>query len=273
MIIETSQHRLFVMNWQPATPSDARVFIVHGLGEHVGRYECFANYLVGKGYHVTGFDQAGHGKSSGHRGHLDAFSSFENDLTAIFRWINQTDPCRYNFLIGHSMGGTFVLRCQPAIGAFFDGIIALSPFLRFAEWATLKNSVIQALGKLVPEHQIPNGLNPADLSRDQRIVEAYCQDPLVYPKISFRLAAILAYLGQALLSTGVAHKAPLLLMQGLADRICRPEFFDRFSCRIGPAGEIKRWKGIYHELLNAPEHNQVYDHIGDWMQRWFTTMA
>jgi len=180
---------LFGRSWLPEGSPRALVCIVHGLGEHSGRYDHLAADLVTAGFAVVAPDQRGHGRSGGLRGHVDGFATFVTDLTGFI----EAQQAEFGtelplFLLGHSMGGLItVLTLQDAQTPTFAGAIISNPCLGVSVQApAIKVAVAKLLGKLLPKLRLDNELTVQDICRDPEVVAAYEADPLVHSKISTR---------------------------------------------------------------------------------------
>jgi acylglycerol lipase len=252
--------------WQPDGEVTAVVCLVHGLGEHGDRYAHLADFLTDHGDALFSFDLRGHGRSGGARGHSPAYDSLMDDVADCLAEAVRTFPDKPLFLYGHSLGGNLALnyglRRQPALA----GLIATGPELRLAfqpSGATL------ALGKILyrvmPSLQLANGLNPQWLSHDQGVVSAYGADPLVHDRISARLALDLLQAGDWALQHAGEWTLPLLLMHGEADPICSVSGSRDFAAAAGPACTLKVWPGLYHEIHNEHEQQQVFDYLLPWL--------
>lgn len=264
---------LYYQGWAPAGVPKACVCLVHGLGEHVGRYEHVAAALNEAGYAVLGFDQRGHGKTPGPRGVTPPFDRLMDDIGLLLDEAARRFPGRPRFLYGHSMGGTWVLnyaiRRKPAV----SGVIATSPGLRTAfKPPAAKLLAGKVLYRLAPNFVLPNGLELEGISRDEVIVTAYKGDPLVHDKMSARLGLDVLQNGE----WAIEHAAefppiPLLLVHGACDRLTSAPATEEFAGKVRAAGKtdctLKLWPECYHETHNEPEKAQVIEYMIHWLDR------
>lgn len=266
-------YQIFAREWQPESPPRAVVLLVHGLGEHSGRYRHVADIFNQRGFLVFAPDLPGHGRSDGPRGHIRAY----DDFLELFDWLSQGFRQHYPkapwFLYGHSMGGNLVLyyalrRNPPAVG-----VIASSPGLRPARPSPIPLGLGKVLQQIFPSFRINNGLDLSGLSRDPKVIEAYRRDPLVHPHISLRLGVGLISAGEWLLNFKGKFPLPLLLMQGTADRLVDPRATDQFARQISGDVTYKTWEGYYHELHNEPQKNAVLTFILDWAETLIATSS
>ena len=249
---------IYARNWQPNGPVRGVVGLVHGLGEHIGRYEHVADTLTTAGYALVGFDQPGHGQSGGKRG-VTSFEKSSDEIDHLLQEMGQFNPGKPRFLYGHSMGAAMVLYYTLKRRPDVQGIIATSPPLG-ASGAVPKyrTMLAQVLSTLAPSLTVDNGLNRASLSRDPQVVEAYSADPLVHPQICTLLGHELLSMGTWITAHASEFPVPLLLEHGALDGICPYPASEAFA-RLVPTDKItfKGWDGLYHETHNEPEKQQV----------------
>jgi alpha-beta hydrolase superfamily lysophospholipase len=256
---------LFVTEWLPDGPPAANILLVHGLGEHCGRYQHVAEFITTAGVGLFSFDLRGHGKTEGVRGHAPSYNRIMDDIEAYLVRIRERFPSTPLFLYGHSLGGNLVLYYLLHRNPDLKGAVVTSPGLRTAEkvpgW---KSTLGKILYKLAPSFQLDNGLDVTGLSRIQAVVDTYRADPLVHPKVSARLGMDLIANGLAILENAGQIRIPLLLMVGTADRIIDPLAVREMSAKI-PDVTYKEWEGGYHELHNEPNQKDVLRYILDWI--------
>ncbi|PKN98979.1 MAG: lysophospholipase [Chloroflexi bacterium HGW-Chloroflexi-5] len=259
--------KLYGQEWKPAGKQKAAIAMVHGLGEHSGRYEHVAEAFTQAGYSLTAFDLRGHGKSEGIRGHAPSYAAIMEDITHNVDLAKEHFPGMPVFLYGHSLGGNLTLYYCLTQNPQIKGAIVTSPGLATAEPVP---PVKLALGKLMynlmPAMQMDNGLLRSGLSRDPEVEKIYSNDPFVHPKISARLALDLINNGKFIIDHAAEFPIPLLLMQGTGDYIVNPPMTKNFA-NAAPLSKItfKEWDGYYHELHNEPEKAQVLKTITDWI--------
>ncbi len=258
---------LHAQAWQPEEEARSVVCLVHGLGEHSGRYSHVAAVLNRAGYALLALDLRGHGRSAGRRGHIPLLEVVLDDLDLLLEEAARRFPGRPRFLYGHSMGGLLVLyhtlRRRPPLA----GVIATGSALRTPlEGQRLKVVLSRSLSRLLPALTLPSGLDPAAISRDPAVVQAYCSDPLVHDRISFRLASELLRASRWVMEHAAEFPLPLLLIHGGADCLTLPEGSREFAARAGRNCTLKIWEGLYHEVHNEPEQGEVLAYILSWME-------
>jgi len=255
----------FAREWKPDS-AKAVIALVHGHGEHIGRYEHVAEAMNAAGYAMTGFDLRGHGRSTGKRGHAPSYDALLDDVMRFLRQTAARFPDMPIFLYGHSLGGNLVintaLRRKPAV----KGVIATGPWLRLAfEPPAAKISLAKTMQSILPGLLQSSGLETAALSHDEAVVRAYENDPLVHDKISARLFVVMYDAGLWALEHASELTLPMLLMHGSADRLTSADASREFAERAGEKVTLKIWDGAYHEIHNEPEKEDVFRTMIAWM--------
>jgi len=260
---------LYAKEWQPATKSRGVICLIHGVGEHSGRYVNMAQYLTQAGYVLLAFDQRGHGKSLGRRGYTPSYDTLLDDIECFRRESIKRFPDLPAFLYGHSLGGNLVLNYVLHRRPEFAGVIVTSPWLKLAvEPPRLLRGFLRFLDKLWPTFSLPSGLDLTALSRDLDVVKAYKADPLVHNRISIRLFVTMDYAGRWALENAAQFDLPLLLMHGVGDRITSSEATKQFAVHVPMDCTLKLWQGLFHELHNEPEKDQVLAYIINWLEKY-----
>jgi acylglycerol lipase len=244
----------------------AVVCLVHGLGEHSGRYTPIAEAFGQAGYSTIALDQRGHGKTPGRRGYGPSFEAFMEDIAQLIEESIRLYPTLPRFLYGHSMGGNFVLNFVLRRTPRLAGVIATAPALKTAftppAW---KVAVGKGAAAWWPSLSLPNGLDVQAISRDPEVVRRYAQDPLVHNRLSARLGIDILRNGRWALDHAARFPLPLLLMHGSADRLTSLQASREFASKLGERCTLKVWEGFYHEVHNEPEKNLVLDYTIDWL--------
>ncbi|MEQ1745610.1 MAG: lysophospholipase [Saprospiraceae bacterium] len=245
----------------------AAITLVHGQGEHIGRYDHLGRWFNERGVAVLGYDHQGYGQSGGTRGHAKNLAFLLNDIGQAFGQTQERYPDTRHFLYGHSMGGNLVLnyllRRRPTD---LTGVVATAPWVRLAFSAPLLKVLAgRLLSRLTPSLRLPNGLAVHFLSRDPAVVEAYQNDPFVHNRLS--VAAGIQLLDGAIWLDQYAGDTPLplLLQHGSADRITSAAATGELAERITGKVTFREWPGLYHEIHNEPEQEQVFQVTLDWM--------
>lgn len=241
--------------------------MVHGIGEHVGRYSHVAEYFMQQGYAVTGIDHYGHGKSDGRRGasrgmaftfdYLQAFVAHVKDLYG-----------KPVLMYGHSMGGGiltgFLLQRQPQLLA---AVISAPALIIGMRPGPLLKGLLRVLSALAPNLLIKQGLDINKISHDPDAVQLFLRDPLRHDKLSLRLANDMIRNGAWCLEHAQALTTRSLLIHGDADAFTALEG-SRLFVRRAPATLLtyKEWPGSYHELHNEYNKDEVLQFICQWLR-------
>lgn len=241
------------------------VLVVHGLGEHAGRYDTLARALNDWGFAVRSYDQYGHGESDGARGALPHPGRLLADLADLVESARVRNPGLPLVLLGHSMGGlvaaSFVARTLQAV----DLLVLSSPALA-TRLTPAQKLLMAVVPRIAPNLTVGNGLNPQYLSHDQRVVQAYLNDPRVHDRVSGRLARFIEEEGALVRARAASWKVPTLLMFAGDDRMVDPAGSEAFAA-AAPPGVVtaRRFDGLYHEIFNEAEAQPVYDCLRQWL--------
>lgn len=269
-------HTLAVQDWplDGATPQRGVVLLVHGLGEHVGRYDHVARRLNSWGFAVRGYDHWGHGESTGAPGSLPSDSRLLDDLVEV------VDATRADhgagtplILLGHSLGGLVVGRFVSLGLRPVDALVMSSPALD-PGLSGFQKLLVAVLPKLVPNLRVGNGLNASFISHDPAVVKAYQQDPKVHDRISARLARFIAEGGPATLALAPQWKVPTLLMYAGEDKLVNPNGSRQFAA-AAPQGLVKTqcFDSLYHEIFNELDAEPVFETLEVWLEDIAPTRA
>lgn len=249
----------------------ATVLLVHGLGEHIGRYAALAGRLNAWGHAVRGYDQYGHGHSAGPRGGLTADNQLLDDLAAVVDATRAQQPAGQPLvLLGHSLGGLvaalFVARALRPV----DALVLSSPALDVG-LSPLQKLLVGTLPRLVPDLRVSNGLQIPSLSHDADVCDAYRADPLCHDRICARLARFLAQGGPQVLARAGQWSVPSLLLWAGDDRLVAPAGSQAFADRAPTAVvQSQCFDGAYHELFNERDDfaAPVFARLRDWLGRF-----
>jgi acylglycerol lipase len=258
--------QLYAQGWQPETEPKGIVCLVHGLGEHSGRYTHLAAFLNQAGYALLAFDLRGHGKSQGQRGHAPSYEALMEDISHFLEEAAKGYPDRPCFLYGHSLGSmviNYALHRHPQLA----GAIVTGPAFRPAfEPPAWKLTLGKILYNLWPTFSMSNELDRQALSRDPQVVRAYNDDPLVHDRLTARFGMDFLQAGLWALEHAAEFPLPLLLMHGGADRITSAQASREFAAKAGDRCTLKIWDGFYHEIHNEPEKEQVFAYLLEWLK-------
>ena len=259
---------LRTLRWSTAGDPKAVVLIVHGLGEHGGRYDHVARRLADAGFEVHAYDQRGFGGSAGKRAYVDRFATFQDDLEARLTAIRGLREGLPLVLYGHSFGGLVVtgyLLTEPP-RPLPDLAILSAPALldTIPAW---KRSVATGMGNVLPRLALANAFGPGSLCRDPEVERRYDQDPLVVKKTTTRFAS--ESFGEqariaAVLARGVDLPVPTFTFHGTADPIVPPAASELL---VGHGDVTRRvFADLRHECHNEPEWEAVVDAELAWLE-------
>jgi alpha-beta hydrolase superfamily lysophospholipase len=258
---------LFYQRWQPAGAPRAAIAIVHGFGEHSGRYPNVVNHFAPRGYAVYGFDHRGHGRSPGKRGHINAWSEFRDDVRAFLRLVAAQEPHRPLFLLGHSLGGLIALEYVLHYPEGLRGVIASSPLLAQPGVSPALLAIAKILSRVAPGVTINTGLDASLISRDPAVVEAYRKDPLVHGVATPRFGTEMTAAQNWTNAHAADLKLPLLLIVGGEDKLSPPEGGRRFFDAVTFTDKQKLdYAGAYHETHNDIIASQVMADMERWLE-------
>ncbi|MCW5923677.1 MAG: lysophospholipase [Saprospiraceae bacterium] len=260
--------RLFAAEW-PVKHPKAVIAFVHGQSEHIGRYEHMARWFNHNGVAFVGYDQQGYGRSEGKRGHAKSLQVLLDDIGQLLKETRQRYPHTPLFLYGHSMGGNLVLNYVIRHDPVLAGLIVTGPWIRLAfEAPPLKVIAGKILHKLIPTLTLPTGLVARYLSHDDAVVKAYISDPLVHDQLSTAAGIALLNGADMLNKYSGVFSIPVLLMHGGSDKITSPKATREFAGRVAGEVTFHEWPGLYHEIHNEPQQEQVFEYTLAWMKRF-----
>lgn len=246
------------------------VLIVHGLGEHAGRYDHVARRLNRWGFAVRGYDHYGHGESDGVRGALPVTPRLLDDLADVIESTRvRMEPGVPLIVLGHSMGG-LVAGCLLALRQIpVEGLVLSSPALD-AGLSGFQKLLLATLPRIAPNLTVGNGLDPDFISHDPEVVAAYKADPKVHDRISGRLARFIAGSGRVVLERAPHWTVPTLLMYAGADKLVNPAGSRAFAAAAPPqVVTTKRFDGLFHEIFNELDAEPVFEALRQWLDERF----
>jgi alpha-beta hydrolase superfamily lysophospholipase len=259
---------LYTQTWLPDRKPKAALLLVHGFGDHSGRFIRIVEALAPRGFGVYAFDQRGHGRSPGQRGYVKEWAEYREDLRLFVASVRRQSGEVPLFLLGSSVGGLMVLEYALHFPQGLAGVVASAPTLAPVGISPFLLWLGRVLSRILPRFSIDARLDATAISRDPAVVAAYQNDSLVHnlgtPRLSTELAAAMewthAHAGEFTL--------PLFLLFGQADRIAPPHknrlFFDNVS---SPDKEIHEYTGGYHEPHNDIHHARVLADLESWLNR------
>lgn len=259
--------QVYWQGWVPAGDVAGVVVLVHGLGEHGGRYAHVGRHFAGAGYATYAADHRGHGKSDGVKGNLNRMSEVVTDLETMIRSTAQRHPGAPMFLYGHSMGGLITLAYLTGHPAELRGAILSASAVDIAVGSALERMAAPVLSAIAPNLGVLK-LDATMMSRDPEVVRDYDNDPLNYRgKTRVRTGAeILATVEKVKRDLG-SITLPLLVMHGSADKITSPTTAQLLADKVSAKDlTVKIYDGYYHELHNEPDKETVFADILRWLK-------
>ncbi len=266
-IHSASGTQLFCKAWQPTDPPKAVLLIVHGLGEHMGRYEEMVKVFTDSQLAVFAFDHRGHGQSEGKKGHAESMEQLVGDVEYALMQCRNLFLDIPVFLFGHSMGGQIVASYLDKIKSKeINGAIISSAWFQIASpppsWQI---KLIKRLKSLFPTLTQSNGLDTKNISSVSSEVEAYQKDPLVHDKISLALFNALFQNGLRLIHEAQEVKIPVLVCHGNRDQITTTLGSEQYANNLGAKAEFKIWHNAFHEPHHDLEKEAVMRFYADWV--------
>ncbi|HTP74282.1 MAG TPA: lysophospholipase [Burkholderiaceae bacterium] len=262
---------LHVRQWTVKNPRGL-VLLVHGLGEHIGRYAAVAARLNEAGWDVAGYDHRGHGASGGRRGAITQPHSLLDDLGVVIDALRH-EVQRPLVLLGHSLGGLIAARFvaeglvtpRAAWWRPVDGLVLSSPALD-PGMNRAQRTLLKVLGPLAPQLAVSNGLKPVWISRDPAVVRAYIEDPLVHDRVTPMLVRFIVDAGTLVLARAPRWMVPTLLMWAGADRCVAPAGSAAFAA-AAPPGVLTHtcYPQMAHEIFNEPERELPLTELTRWL--------
>jgi len=244
--------------------------LVHGLGEHAGRYDHVARRLNSWGFAVRGYDQYGHGESDGVRGALPGTPRLLDDLADVIESTRaRMEDGMPLILLGHSLGG-LVCACLVALRKLPVQALVLSSPALDAGLNAFQKLLLATLPRVAPNLTVGNGLDPDFLSHDPDVVAAYKADPKVHDRVSGRLARFIAGSGPLVLERAPHWTVPTLLMYAGADKLVAPRGSRAFAAAAPPSVVTTRcFEDLFHEIFNEVESEPVFETLKQWLDERF----
>ena len=259
--------QLLYKAWLPDSPPRAILAIVHGAGEHMGRYQNLVDALVPAGFLLTGYDQRGHGQSEGQRGHIDSWNEYREDIRIFLALAGKLGPGLPLFLYGHSSGSLEVLdyilhSSEGLAGAILSGT-ATDPKEAAPPHQVL---LVKALSGILPRFTLKVKLEGSSLSRNPQVAQAYMEDPLVHWQRSVGWGAESLRVIEWIKSHAGEIALPVLFLHGEADQVVTAAGAQQIFEQIQyPDKTLHIYPGGLHEPHNDLEYQQAISDIASWM--------
>jgi alpha-beta hydrolase superfamily lysophospholipase len=255
--------------WTPDTPPRAVVVLSHGLGEYARRYDHVAQRFGEAGLVTYALDHRGHGRSGGKRMLVRDITEYTGDFDTLVGIAKREHPALKCIVLGHSMGGGIVFAYGVERPDNYDLMVLSGPAVAAQDLVHPAMALVaKGLGALVPGLPVQE-LDESLISRDPAVVEAYRTDPLVYHgRVPAGVGRALLQVGETMPQRAPALTAPLLVVHGSDDGLIPVDGSRRLVDCVGSTDvELKVYPGLYHEVFNEPERNQVLDDVVSWITK------
>ena len=251
--------------WQPKE-TKAVVILLHGMGGHSSRYAYVIEKFIASDFAIVSYDNFGHGKTSGKRGHNPNFKALLDVIDKVIEISINLYPNKPIFLYGHSMGGNLVINYSLRKENNLNGVVATSPFLKLAfqppKWKMALGKVLQ---KIAPFITLKNKLNPSHVSRDLKEINKYMSDSLAHNKISPNYSLVMIETGEWAIKNAHTLNVPMFVVHGDKDKIIDHKASVDFTENTNIAS-LKLYKNGYHELHNDLCKDIVLDDVVNWLE-------
>lgn len=262
---------LFAQYWLPEYPPRAVLALVHGIGEHSGRYSNLLQALLPAAYAVWGFDQRGHGRSPGQRGHVSNWAEYRADVACFLDTIVAQHPDTPIFLFGYSMGALVVLdyamRPPAPLPADLHGLMVVgTPLTPVIDSKRSLEALARWLSQIWPRLSIPIGIHAEAASHDAAVIEGLKADPLVHGRATVRWATGFLDTVAWVNAHPEALKLPTLMLHGAQDPVCRADGVQAWFNRLPlPDKMLRIYPDSRHEVHNDVEHAQMEEDVLAWL--------
>lgn len=263
--------------WKWETENDAKgvVVIAHNILEHTGRYAYVITMLRRNGYHVIMGDLPGQGHTSrANKGQIDDFNTYHENL---LEWIKIANEYKIpTFVLGVGLGGLIVLNLLEKAELPIEGVMLLSPMLELRKTGKgRKNKIISNLGKMSKDTRFKVGISSQDLTRNDEIIDETDNDGLMLKKVTYRwYNLIVEKMKETMDHIKDIKPLPALIMYGTEDKILETDAIIELKDKLA-SNELyfKAWNGLYHEIHNEPERDQVMRYVLTFLNNSVNTMG
>lgn len=268
MFFESDDLKIFQREWLVDNPK-ASVVVVHGLGEHCGRYEHVAVALNEAGYSVFGLDHRGHGQSEGKKGHINSFVEYQKDVKHLVNLAKVKYPEKDVHLLGHSMGAFISTGYALRNNDIKSIVITAPPYGVPGRAANLQLKIGAFAGKLLPNIGLSNQINPSDVCKNPEVVQKYMEDNLVHGLITLGWGTAFVAEQKYIQYNLSKLEMPYLLMVADEDKLTDAEVAKTWFETVGSIKkELVVYPNAYHEILNEVEEGKdALSRIVSWLAR------
>jgi acylglycerol lipase len=262
---------IYYQGWTPDGDVKAVLFLVHGLGEHSGRYANVVNHYVPLGYAVYGIDLIGHGKSEGEREMVKRFEDFTEPIETFYKMVVGWQPGKPIFMYGHSLGGLIAAYYLLDHQEDFKGAIISGPLAKIPDNITPMTVLLSKILVAIAPKMGMIGLDTNYLSHDRTVVDSYNADPLVFHGKTPIKLTIETLNGMIRASSEMNRiTLPAFILHGSLDKIVDPSSSQMVFEKIGSQDKtLKMYEGMYHEVHNEPDRDVMFNDLDKWLQaKW-----
>ena len=258
--------QLFFRHYSANVQAKAVVALVHGYGEHSGRYSAWAERFTNRGVAFCSIDLPGHGLSSGKRGHFKSYDLVLKDIDVFLTKVNDIYPSIPIILYGHSMGGNIVINYALRRRRCFNMLIVTSPWLLLTTpIPSYLLKVVSLMSRLLPQFTVKSPLNAADLSGIPQVGKDYISDPLNHNRVSMRLLCQVIEHGKSVIGQVYKITVPVFLAHGTDDNITSYKASVEFVRNTSEFITLQLWEGMRHELHNDICQDKHFETIMQWI--------
>lgn len=252
--------------WRPEDlPIRANIVLVHGLGEHGGRYHHVVDRLVPEGYAIYALDHQGFGRSDGHRGHVERFDDYAEDVHKLVTMARNSEPDLPVIVYGHSMGGLIAILYAQQHQESIDLLVITSPGLK-ADASPALVLLMRLMNQIRPTFTIRRPGSGTRVSRDPEVVRAFIEDPLFVPVSSARWAVEILAAQPRAMANASEIRLPVLVMQGEADVVVDPQATYRFFELLASEDKtLLTYPKHFHELHNDIDKEKPLGDLLAWL--------
>jgi alpha-beta hydrolase superfamily lysophospholipase len=260
--------QVYAQSWLPDGQMKGIICLVHGLGEHSGRYARWAGQFVPSGYGMLASDLPGHGRTKGRKAYVESYLALLAHVDLVLEKAEKRFPGVPRILYGHSMGGNIAINYVISKNAQVRALIASSPWLRLTfRVSPLELALGRFMNRFLPRVRFKRkGTNAERLSHDPEHWADVRSDPLNHRMVTGRYFWIIHQYGEYAMNHAGRISMPVLLMHGSEDEITSPEASEDFAAGCGEKAHIRIWDGFYHELHWEFEYEDVAKYIIGWLE-------
>ena len=265
--IISNKKNIFLRSWPSNNDPIYNIIIIHGLGEHSGRYKEFASFFIKKNIGVFSFDLIGHGKSDGLKGHISNIKDFTDSIEEVLIEVRKRFINTPIIMFGHSLGGCLALnylieRKSKEISLAIISSAWIETKIQIPKYLFIIQRVMHIL---FPKIRLSNRLDTKDLSKDIKIVDKYKNDSLVHDRISLNLLSEINKTIEKIKNKDYNIEIPVLIIHGKKDKIISYKGSELISKKIKDS-KLKLYDNVYHEPHNDNEKKEILEYYYDFIK-------